>query len=82
MKCLVICVCDGDGGSSLLNLFYTFKTNRPSEEELDYIYNELTKRALEAQGKLYEEAYPFHDVGGYEDMDEIAFGTNDTSDNR
>lgn len=41
-----------------------------------------TKRALEAQRKLYEEAYPFLDVGGYEDMDEIAFGTNDTSDNR
>lgn len=41
-----------------------------------------TKRALEAQRKLYEEAYPFHDVGGYDDMDEIAFGTNDTSDNR
>lgn len=41
-----------------------------------------TKRALEAQRQLYEEAYPFHDVGGYEDMDEIAFGTNDTSDNR
>lgn len=41
MKCLVICVCDGDGGSSLLNFFYTFKTNRPSEEELDCIYNRL-----------------------------------------
>lgn len=41
MKCLVICVCNGDGDSSLLNLFYTFKSDRPSEEELDYIYNEL-----------------------------------------
>ena len=41
MKCLVICVCDGDGGYNLLNLFYTFRSDRPSEEELDCISNEL-----------------------------------------
>ena len=39
-------------------------------------------KEIKGNREIYEEAYPFHDVGGYEDMDEIAFGTNDTSDNR
>lgn len=40
-----------------------------------------TQNALKAQKKLYDDAHPFHGVGGYKDMSVVAYGENNTDDN-